>query len=82
MKIYIFKPSKDWSYCGGALIVIANSLPEVQEMVKDGGSLIFLDDELAAKNEECSDKWTLVEFFEAPETEKKARIVYHDYNWA
>lgn len=84
MKIFIFKPAKCWSYCGGGRVVIAESLEAVNEMFPgeafDGKPIKYFS-ELSGKEEDQTDEiWELVE--EMPTKEMTRRIVLDDYNWA
>jgi len=35
MKVWIFKPTKYWEYCGGAIIIAANSIEDAQKLIDD-----------------------------------------------
>ena len=72
-KLWIFKPSDKWRYCGGGLVIIADSFEECQKL---------WDEKLYLTNEEIEgtyNTWIFVENFEI--TYQPSRIVMSDYNW-
>ncbi len=74
--LFIFKPSDDWSYCGGGLVIIADSFAECQKMFTEE---LYKTEEEIPKTDFLHNAWVLVETFKAPEQD--SRIVLEDYNW-
>jgi len=93
MRLYIFKPSESWAYCGGARIAIAENM--------ESAARLFIDKDLAADSIESADDvcyamcegavpekrsregvdvWILTESF--PVAEAQPRIVLDDWNYA
>jgi len=88
MNLYVFLPHKDWTYMGGARVVIAESFDEsvklIKEWVKQNDAGGYGEDshtELSDENgtSEYSD-WVLE--YSCPVNEKKARFVAESYNYA
>ncbi|MBL0320521.1 MAG: hypothetical protein IPP74_14695 [Alphaproteobacteria bacterium] len=77
MKIYIFKPSSNWSYCGGGFVCIAESLEQAQSLA--GDHKLFLTQEDADDKPDSYYAWVLMETLYTNETEQ--RVVLFDYNW-
>ncbi len=83
MKAYILKPSKIWSYCGGGLVILAESFEEAKKFVSSK-NLHESEDEaekFAKENNQNYDNWTLVATLECP-YEEESRLVLLDENWA
>lgn len=79
MKIFIFKPSQCWSYCGGGLVILAESFEQCQSMFDEK---LHWREEEAEKEEYSFNNWTFVESFVIDSfDEDKPRIVLSDYNW-
>lgn len=76
MKLFIFKPHDDWSYCGGGRVVIAEDYQKAIELFP--GDKFFKSDDDSIGEDVC-DVWTLVEEFEVKADEPK--IVLNEYNW-
>ena len=86
MKIYIFKPSKSWLYCGGAIVILANSFRSAKDF-------LILDDDSRAKKEpvvyktedenthQDTEDWILDSEFEVV-GEDTERVVLNNWNWA
>lgn len=75
-KIFIFKPSEHWSYCGGGRVVIAETFEEVEAMFPDDKMWVSEPD----KTDETSYMWTLVATF--PTNDQPNQVVLDDQNWA
>lgn len=85
MKIFIFKTSDQWSYCGGGRVVVAEDYDK---------AIAFFPDDLFAKSEEemteinCKtgdrekvcDLWVFVSSYDVGEVSEG--IILDDYNWA
>lgn len=76
-KIYILKPSKHWSSCGGGRVVVANSWEEVVNLFFDDTLYMEEPDE----QEQHWNTWVYVDSFEIKH-EDSPRIILDDYNWA
>lgn len=80
MKIFIFKPSDRWEYCGGGIVIIAQCLEDCQSMVTSERFFRTQEDVNHTKMKGSSAyNWVLVEAFHT--TEKEPRVVLNDYNW-
>lgn len=80
-KLFIFKPSETWSYCGGGRAVIADNWYEAVAYFPDD---IFgvTEKEIEKINEERNwDKWVLVATY-GLEGDPPKGIVLDDHNWA
>lgn len=80
MKIFIFRPSKEWNYCGGGLVILASNLNACRELMGHEGETL-LEKELEESLEFASNIWILVDVFEV-DTEQEERVILYDYNWA
>lgn len=82
MKIFLFQPSKNWSYCGGGMAVIADTFEEAVVIGSEDGerSLGVSEDELSKMGEESFDKWVLVASYLLQGDPPKG-IVFVDENW-
>lgn len=79
MKIFVFKPSEQWDYCGGGRVVIASSIEECNTMFGEYRGVMYEKESDIPKEEFCR-IWVLVESFDTNLTEK--RVVLDDSNWA
>lgn len=98
MNVYIIEPHKNFDYCGGVLVVVANTFKQAVELAK-----VF---EEARRNPACrptvwgdgeyetaiyaiprqlqngTNKWVLTEIIEASDDVRLARVVTWNYNYA
>lgn len=79
MKIWILKPADCWAYCGGAAIIIADSIQQVEQQLKkdDSDSKVYTTEPLDEDHDWY--KWVVVETFDTTETEVREVLV--NYNW-
>jgi hypothetical protein len=77
MKLYIFKPSKRWRYCGGGLAIIAESFEACQTLISD--EKLFYSEAVIPKNQDDFYIWVFVESFDV--VGEMSRVVLNDYNW-
>lgn len=93
MKLFIFKPSKFWGYCGGMLIVTATDYIEACERLQDKENrgdedtsfeptkLKFTQTDLTKDGCDCShvDLWVL---FRVIDVAKSINLCEIEYNYA
>lgn len=82
MKLYLFKPSEKWRYCGGVIAVISPSFEEVQKVLDDhdqGDEKVYYAEIDVPDDGKNWSKWVVVESFEVQG--ELPRIVINDYNW-
>lgn len=81
--IYIFKPSEQWRYCGGGLVIVAESFEEAQKLVAENPEPLktakLFKKESDIDKEEFMSIWILVETISVNYPE--SRIILHDENW-
>ena len=87
MKLFIFKPSDQWDYCGGGLVVVASDFEMVKDVILESNykNRDCVERFVLYKTENKSNKdvysWVLVDVFEVDANENE-RVVTLDYNWA
>lgn len=80
MKIFIFKPSEHWDYCGGGKVCIAETFDSAAALFKKTDEdAKFFEHDFSKQPVEDYDNWVLVETF--PTTETRERVILDDYNW-
>ena len=84
MKIFIFKPSDEWMYCGGGLVYVGNDFPKTvkerdNDCFNEKHRLFRTEAEVDPKDELFC--WVLQEELDCPKPKKKGLIFLH-YNWA
>lgn len=90
MHIYVFEPVRNWSYCGGAIIVTARSPEEARGAAMDlqyepgvtygaFGAVFYLDGEHTTRVENETDAWYLG--YSAPLDIKEAPAAVVVSNW-
>lgn len=84
-KLYLFKPSKGWEYCGGATIICAASLEDALEMgnrlAAEGQIAEICPHEKDVFAEDDSKLWAFVEEFTLKEP-RPVGLVFTDANYA
>ena len=90
MYLWIFKPSENWAYCGGAAIVIAKTLHEAKKLFHTSDQLYeswdeediheFVTDEKNFKSKDEWNKWVLHEKLSLPDN-TTPRVVLINFNW-
>jgi hypothetical protein len=90
MKLFIFKPSKHWSYCGGGAVIAAKSFDGV-DIVCHGEELggvvskpnFFRTEKEVVKKrgENTFDCWVLVAKYDVPKI-KEEKVILYNFNWA
>ncbi len=94
MFLWIFKPIKEWSYCGGTCIVLADTFSKATELLgsyqegtyaKGKPYLPVETDEFYEREYKVTDandfeKWVLHEKFEVKDQEPRVVLVH--FNWA
>jgi hypothetical protein len=83
MKLYVLKPSEEWSYCGGAIVAIAEDFEDLKKLCSENeetsGEKIFYS-QYDIKSEDHYNMWVKVESFNVDGESR--RVVFSDYNWA
>jgi len=81
MKLFIFEPSKDWDYCGGAIIITANSFEEVKTKFQNEDRRFYKEeDEIEHKIVKGIDSWILTHTFDVDYGE--SGILVENFNYA
>jgi len=95
LKLFCLKVSKHWEFCGGAAVVIAESVEEVQRLLTQREADIHLEhfgtpdaspstivvlEEEEDRHGDNTDTWVVAEVF--PCSEATPRVVVFDYNYA
>lgn len=89
MKVLIFKPSKHWDYCGGALVVSANSVAQAHQLVdnyergyqSDTRLYRHLPQEIDEHSIKNVGAWVLHATLNCPDI-SKGKIILWDWNYA
>ena len=87
-KLYVFEPAENWSFCGGAIVIIATSWDEVVELgraYKEEDDYpkpnFYAEPKYLPKNsDDCIDAWLLTGIFAVPHMEE-SRVVTYNYNY-
>lgn len=87
MKIFLFVPSKRWSYCGGAIVVIATTLARAIELAKisePDGTFQEHDVILEDSYNGVPDLWVLDSSFPLDQKsyDYTEEVVLNNYNYA
>lgn len=81
-KIFVFKPyHKEWSYCGGGRVIIAETFEEAASFFPNDNMAISESEaeKLIEKSGHSWDTWELVASY--PTNDQPSQIVLDDYNW-
>lgn len=76
MKLYLFKPSIRWRYCGGGLAIIAESFEDCQKLYDEK---LFYSEADIPEDQRGYEIWVFVESFDVQG--ELPRVVLDDYNW-
>lgn len=75
-KIFIFKPSEKWSYCGGGLAIIAYDFDGCKQYFDEN---LYISEE-SVPDSPSYDKWVLVASFGVTGDPALGKV-FDDYNW-
>jgi len=90
MKLFIFKPSENWSWCGGGVVIAAKSFDRVELVFRKnrysgivGAPYFFKTEEevIKKRGENTFDCWILVAEYDVPEI-KEEKVILCNFNWA
>jgi hypothetical protein len=79
-KAFIFKPSENWRYCGGGMVILADTFEEAKEIGKVEELQNLYRNEKDIDSGNLWNNWVLVSELNCSE-ESESKIVLSDYNW-